>query len=194
MGRTQSRWQCTASMTSLALSSWCSAFWHTLPSVPSFACASKCRPHSSTPRTFQKRGGLSKRRPPELIGSAPWNRSSGSTAMLTGCPMNRRRNLRSPWRTPAPLLALVYPRLGAAWFAKAERVLAAVARRRRLSVLLCGFSALAMRLAIFPWVPIPHPYGNDEFSFLLAGDTFAHGRLANPTPPMWVHLETFHVI
>ncbi len=94
----------------------------------------------------------------------------------------------------ALLLALLYPRLGVSWFAKAERALARVARRRTLSVLLCGFSALAMRLAIFPWVPIPHPYVNDEFSFLLAGDTFAHGRLANPTPAMWVHLETFHVI
>ena len=94
----------------------------------------------------------------------------------------------------ALLVALVYPQLGATWFAKAERALAAVARRRTLSVLLCGFSALAMRLALFPWLPIPHPYINDEFSFLLAGDTFVHGRLANPTPVMWVHLETFHVI
>jgi hypothetical protein len=94
----------------------------------------------------------------------------------------------------ALLIALVYPQLGATWFAKAERALAAVARRRTLSVLLCGFSALAMRLALFPWLPIPQPYINDEFSFLLAGDTFVHGRLANPTPVMWVHLETFHVI
>jgi hypothetical protein len=94
----------------------------------------------------------------------------------------------------ALLLALVYPQLGARWFERVERALAAVARSRTLSILLCGFSALAMRAALLPWLPIPKPFINDEFSFLLAGDTFAHSRLANPTHPMWVHLETFHVI
>ena len=94
----------------------------------------------------------------------------------------------------ALLVALLYPQLGDRWFAKAERALAAVARRRMLSIAFCGFSALILRLAVLPWLPVPKPFINDEFSFLLAGDTFAHGRLANPVPAMWVHLETFHIL
>lgn len=41
--------------------------------------------------------------------------------------------------------------------------------------------------------PIPVPFTPDDFSFFLAADTFAHGRLANPAPAMWTHFESIHV-
>lgn len=40
----------------------------------------------------------------------------------------------------------------------------------------------------------PLPSNMDEFSMLVAADTFAHGRVTNPTPALWQHFETLHVI
>jgi hypothetical protein len=40
----------------------------------------------------------------------------------------------------------------------------------------------------------PLPSNMDEFSMLVAANTFAHGRVTNSTPALWQHFETLHVI
>lgn len=54
--------------------------------------------------------------------------------------------------------------------------------------------ALVASMTVTTWRGVPEPAYHDEASYLLAADTFLHGRLANPSLPIWQPFETFHVL
>jgi hypothetical protein len=91
-------------------------------------------------------------------------------------------------------LAVYKPHFCDILFQPIEKFASQFARRKRLVIVAFGGLALLSRIALLPILPIPVPSAHDEFSYLLAGDTFAHGRLANPPHSLWIFLDTFHVL
>ena len=88
-----------------------------------------------------------------------------------------------PWQPVRSLLerALVLP------------AFRSLARRRNWAIVLVGVIAFGGDALVSWWRP-PLPMAPDEFSYLLAADTFASARVTNPTPAQWEQFQTPEVL
>jgi len=92
------------------------------------------------------------------------------------------------------LLTWLAQRFADPWLKRIEDAGARLALRKGAVIFGAAMVSIVARLLLLPLAPVRIPNIHDEYSYLLAADTFAHGRLANPPHQLWVFFDTFHVL
>ncbi len=80
------------------------------------------------------------------------------------------------------------------WYRKVNRAFLRAANDPILSVGFAALFSLLVNATMALFLGVPPPAVHDEYSYWLAADTFAHGRLTNPPHPLGVHFESMHVL
>ena len=79
------------------------------------------------------------------------------------------------------------------FFARWEQAFRSFARRQMVACAAVALAVLLGRAALVVVWEIPTPFVHDEYGYLLQADTFASGRLTNPTHPMGEFFETPYI-
>lgn len=94
----------------------------------------------------------------------------------------------------AILVAILRPSAGEPLFRRIEAAFHRVAGHRTAAWIGLGLLVLLIRAVLLPFWPIPKPVIYDEFSYIVQADTFAHGRVTNPTHRLWPFFESAYLL